>query len=266
MDSSFAFSCKRLKSHGMEHDTPLAVLADIHGNALALEAVLAHARGLGISRFVNLGDTFYGPLSPAATWAILRGMAMPTVLGNQDRILFEDGPQWTENPAHQAALAALGESGLAWLRSLPPYLIVDKDILLTHGTPGNDMKYLLEDVSTGHPVLRDCSAIEADILPEARNCTLVLAGHSHYPGQTECNGRTLVNPGSVGLPAYDDDTPPHAMAAGSPHARYAVVKRRDTGWQVDYMAVEYDWNAAAAMAKANGRNDWAVWLETGKAL
>ena len=77
---------------------------------------------------------------------------------------------------------------------------------------------------------------------------------------------TIVNPGSVGLPAYTDDDPwPHAMEAGSPHARYAVLEHTRTGWRVDPVAVEYDWEAAARAAERNGRPDWAAWIRTGRA-
>lgn len=240
----------------------IAILSDIHGNSLALEAVLDHANDAGITRFVNLGDTFYGPLDPAGTWRILRDMAMPTVLGNQDRILLEEGKAWEDNPAFQAALSALGKEGLAWVRDLPVSLKLD-DILLCHGTPQDDMKYLLEDISTGLPAVRDCASIEADIFPAAAACSLVLAGHSHHPGLVNCGDVTLVNPGSVGLPAYDDDAPPHVMASGSPHAKYAVASRLESGWSVEFCSVEYDWAAAAAMARENGRDDWGEWLMGG---
>jgi hypothetical protein len=54
----------------------LAVLADIHGNRWALEAVLADIRGRGIRAMVNLGDSLYGPLDPAGTpharYAVIR--------------------------------------------------------------------------------------------------------------------------------------------------------------------------------------------------
>jgi len=248
----------------MKNGDTLAVLADIHGNAPALEAVLTHAQKNNITRFVNLGDTFYGPLDPKATWEILRSMDIPTILGNQDRILLENGAEWEQVPAHQKALNALGEPGMAWLRTLPAMLTMD-DILLTHGTPKSDMDYLLEDVTTGQPVMRQCDAIMEDLLPEASGCSLVLAGHSHFPGRIDCGSVTVINPGSVGLPAYDDDTPPHAMASGSPHARYAVVTRTHNGWDVDFLTIEYDWHQTAAMAEANGRNDWAKWLKTGVA-
>lgn len=253
------------KSPPMNDIFPLAVLADIHGNALALRAVLADANKRGIDRFVNLGDTFYGPLDPGGTWEILQGMEMPAVLGNQDRILLEDVPGWVKAPAFRAAVSALGEQGLGWLRSLSTTSVIDGDILLCHGTPKDDMKYLLEDISTGLPAMRDCREIAENIHPEADGCTLVLAGHSHHQGLVNCAGVTVANPGSVGLPAYDDDNPPHIMASGSPHARYGIVSRTDGGWDVEFVKVEYDWQAAADMARANGREDWAQWLLTGTA-
>lgn len=246
-------------------DTTYAILADIHGNSLALAAVLEHARAKGATRFFNLGDTFYGPLDPAGTWDILRATDMPAVLGNQDRILLEGGPQWDSQPAFVRTLEAIGDDGMAWLGTLPATSRPEPDILLSHGTPKDDMTYLLEDVTTGLPAMRAPQAVEDLLMPEAAGCSLVLAGHSHHAGLVNCTGVTVVNPGSVGLPAYDDDTPPHIMASGSPHARYALATRTPAGWNVDFMTVKYDWKAAAAMAEGNGRSDWAQWLETGLA-
>lgn len=213
---------------------------------------------------VNLGDTFYGPLDPAGTWAILESMDIPTILGNQDRILIEGGSMWEPLPAFQSARKALGDEGLEWLRSLPATLMLD-DILLCHGTPASDTTYLLEDISTGLPGMRDCEEILAEILPAYSQCSLVLTGHSHHPGMVNCGDISVANPGSVGLPAYDDDSPPHVMASGSPHARYAIVSSGNTGWAADFIEVQYDWAEAAAMARTNGRDDWAEWLLTGMA-
>ncbi len=249
----------------MNPNSQIAVLADIHGNALALDVVIKDATQRGLTRFANLGDTFYGPLDPAGTWAILKDFDMPTILGNQDRILLEGGNQWKGIPAYQAAIHALGDKGMAWLRALPAITKMDDDILLCHGTPKDDMIYLLEDITTGLPGMRDGLNIREDLFPEANDCSLVLTGHSHHPGQAYCGNVTIVNPGSVGLPAYDDDEPPHIMASGSPHAKYAIMTRTDSGWEADFISVQYDWQSASDMARANGRDDWAEWLLTGMA-
>ena len=62
------------------------------------------------------------------------------------------------------------------------------------------------------------------------------------------DGRLIINPGSVGLPAYTDTEPVrHSMQMGAPHARYAVLERRKASepWQVSFRVVAYDWDAAA---------------------
>ncbi|BCS88685.1 metallophosphoesterase family protein [Pseudodesulfovibrio sediminis] len=252
----------------MKRHNSIAVLSDIHGNSLALEAVLNDVAHRKCATLFNLGDIFYGPLDPAGTWDMLNRLHIPTILGNQDRVLLEGGPEWEANPTFTRTRDAIGPDGLNWLASLPPSLTGTpdtRDILLCHGTPGNDTRYLLEAVTTGVPVQRPCEAILEDVLPQAAGCSLVLAGHSHHPGQVVCDGITVVNPGSVGLPAYDDDTPPHSMAAGSPHAQYAVLTPSASGWECDFISVEYDWKAAAVLARQNDREDWAQWLSTGMA-
>jgi hypothetical protein len=95
---------------------------------------------------------------------------------------------------------------------------------------------------------------------------LILAGHDHLQRTVRLPaGRLVVNPGSVGLPAYTDDTPhPHAMEAGTPHARYAILHSSPEGWQVEHVRLDYDWDAAARTADRNRSPDWAHWLRTGR--
>ena len=67
----------------------LAILSDVHGNLVALEAVLADLRTRAPDAVVNLGDCVTSPLWPAETWALLQTLALPTVRGNHDRWLAE---------------------------------------------------------------------------------------------------------------------------------------------------------------------------------
>src|ERR1700674_1905503 len=67
----------------------LAVIADIHGNVLALEAVLADIGRRGADRIVNLGDCVSGPLWPRETMDLLDTLGLPTVRGNHDRWVAE---------------------------------------------------------------------------------------------------------------------------------------------------------------------------------
>jgi diadenosine tetraphosphatase ApaH/serine/threonine PP2A family protein phosphatase len=79
-------------------------------------------------------------------------------------------------------------------------------------------------------------------------------------------GPLVVNPGSVGCPAYadPDGDPPHVSEAGTPHARYAILTLDGSlGARVEMIALPYDHEAAARRAEANGRPDWARALRTG---
>ena len=97
--------------------------------------------------------------------------------------------------------------------------------------------------------------------------SMILCGHSHIPRIVQLlAGRLIVNPSSVGLPAYSDDLPvAHKMENGYPYARYAIISITATGWTVDQIEVPYDWNKAARQARRLGQDEWAAWLETGRA-
>ncbi|MBI2333999.1 MAG: metallophosphoesterase, partial [Chloroflexi bacterium] len=74
----------------------------------------------------------------------------------------------------------------------------------------------------------------------------------------------IINPGSVGLPAYEDETPEHhVMETGSHHARYAILEYKNDDWQVELITVAYDHQQAAKQARKNGRPDWEYALQTG---
>jgi predicted phosphodiesterase len=141
---------------------------------------------------------------------------------------------------------------------------VDGAILVCHGTPSEDRTYFLEEVERGRIVRAPAAVIEARAAGAQQG--LIVCGHSHQPGvHLLADGRLVVNPGSVGLQAYDDDHPSfHVVETGSPHARYALCERTRGGWNVSFRCVEYEHGQAAAAARRNGREDWARWLSTGR--
>jgi hypothetical protein len=138
-------------------------------------------------------------------------------------------------------------------------------VLAFHGSPTDDLLYLLEtvDVDGARPATE---AEVVDRLGTTIDKTLLLCGHTHLQRSMRLPTETLVvNPGSVGWPAYSDDHPhPHVMEAGTPHARYAVVDDGSGSWDVEFHSVQYDWDRAAAIADANGRPDVAGALRTGR--
>ena len=244
----------------------IAVLADIHGNVRALRAVIDDLRAISPDTVVNLGDCLSGPLEAADTADLLISLAWQTVRGNHDRQLL-DRPPDKMGKSDLAAHAELKNHHKAWLANLEPSLQVE-DILLCHGSPDDDLVYLTEFVEPDGGVRL---ATQAEIGRRLRGTSapLVLYAHSHVPRLIGLgDGRVIVNPGSVGLPAYTDIEPvTHSMEVGAPHARYAVLERRKAAepWQVTFRAVVYDWNAAAERAAAKGREDWARWIRTGYA-
>jgi predicted phosphodiesterase len=241
-----------------------AVLSDIHGNLLALEAVLADNAAQAVAYTVNLGDHLHGPLDPLGTAERLMPLDLPSIRGNCDRLLYEEGTIATPGSTLAANRKALTAEHKRWLASMPQTLTIG-DVLLCHGTPWADDVYLLEEVTTHATRMKRTDEI-APIL-HGIAARLVLCGHSHQTRAVSMpNGALLVNPGSVGLPAYSEESPyPHAMEAGSPHARYAIVTRSGDAWQVEHRAVVYDWESAAQLAERNGRSDWAMWLRTERA-
>ena len=95
---------------------------------------------------------------------------------------------------------------------------------------------------------------------------LMLCGHTHIARAVRLgDGRMIVNPGSVGSPAYRDVHPyPHVIEAGTPDACYAVLEFRAGQWQVAFRQVPYDHRAMAVLAREKQQADWVAALETGR--
>jgi predicted phosphodiesterase len=241
-----------------------AAIADIHGNHAALEAVLADIAALGITDIVNLGDCFSGPLEAGKVADRLLSLAIPTVRGNHDRYLIEQRPE-DMHISDSAAYAQLDAAHLDWLRSLPVDLIYRDEVYLCHATPEDDNLYWLDMAAAdGSVVLRPQAEIEA--LAEGIESSLILCGHTHIPRMAALSGgRLIVNPGSVGGPAYDDDKPyPHKVETGHAMASYAVLEKSASGWTAQFRNIRYDNMAMSALAKANGRPEWASALASGR--
>jgi len=241
-----------------------ALLSDIHGNAWALENVMKDIIDRGIEDLINLGDIFYGPLDPHGTSKLLRDFRMLTIQGNQDRLIHENINTPSENPTLEYVLKHLPEDQSLWLQTLPKTRVVAGELFLCHGTPLKDDSYLLEDISQGTPRLKTKS--ELNHLLEGIEQSVVVCGHSHIQGTVQLpNGKLIVNPGSVGLPAYTDDLPIfHKMESGCPHASYSILSNSDAGWKIEHIKIPYDWEKAAEEASKNRREDWAKWIRTGK--
>jgi predicted phosphodiesterase len=244
----------------------IAVFSDVHGNRLALEAVLAAIERERPQLILNLGDVASGAVDPRGTLDLLRARTdILTLRGNHERQLLE----LTEDEmgdADRIADAVLTDADRNWFAALPERLEPMDGVLAVHGAPGDDLRYLLETVEpTGLREATDEEVIER-LGADTGRCRLYLCGHTHLQRARGLpDGALVVNPGSVGWPAFPNDDPfPHRIEAGTPHARYTTVTRSGNSWTVNAHLVEYDANRAALLAEQNSRADIAQALRTGR--
>jgi predicted phosphodiesterase len=242
----------------------IAAISDVHGNLPALDAVLADIATQSVDVVVNLGDLLSGMVQPRETADRLIERDLPTVRGNHERQLLTYAPE-RMGASDRLAHDTITDRHREWMAGLPLTLQVADGVLAFHGSPTDDLVYLLEtvDESGARP------ATESEVLERlgaSADVPLLLCGHTHLQRSMQLpTGALVVNPGSVGWPAYDDDHPyPHVMEAGTPHARYAIADDATGRWSAEFRTVDYDWDQAAAIAEANGRPDVAGALRTGR--
>lgn len=178
----------------------VAVIADIHGNLPALDAVLAEPRIAHADALVVAGDHAAGP-QPTEVLDRLRSLGERVMLvrGNADRELVDLAlGRDIAIPDELTAWAAscLSSTDIAMLEALPHPLALSVSgfgpVLICHGSPRRDDDVVLVDSrpERWHEVFEGVG-------PEIRT---VVCGHTHMPFVRLVNGRLVVNPGSVGMP------------------------------------------------------------------
>ncbi len=241
-----------------------AILSDIHGNWLALEAVLKDIQSRGIDVIINLGDHVFGPLEPQQTANLILGQRMICISGNKDRDILENLDRSTQDKTLEQVKKNLDKRSIDWLKNLPSTQSIDELIFACHGTPESDNQYLLEEVmENGVFVFKDEELITKTAAIKER---IILCGHSHVNRVIWLsNGKIILNPGSVGLPAYlGNEKYRFAMESMTPHAKYALIYADKNSIKIEQVNYPYDWNAASETARKNGREDWAQGLLYGR--
>lgn len=241
-----------------------AAITDIHGNYLALEAVLDDIKRLGIDQIVNLGDHFGGPLDAGKTADILLAQDnMLSIRGNHDRVLVEQpvGQMGTwDGPAYEQ----LSKEHLAWVSALPATATLGNDVFLCHGTPTSDSVHWLDwpNEQSGMS-LQPLEQIEETA--KGTDFPIMLCGHSHVPRLVDLpDGRKIINPGSVGCHGFLDTRKGHyVMHNGNAFACYATFEKRQDVWLISFRNVPYDNMSMAALARSKGHQDWASALSGG---
>ena len=236
-----------------------ALISDIHGNSLALGAVLADIAGRGVDSIYCLGDLVgYGP-DPNGVIDLVRAGGIPSLMGNYD-----DGVGWERGDcgcyyataearsvgeaSYAFTVATVTDDRKAFLRGLPAERHIklgDAAVHLVHGSPRKINEYLMRD--------RDVRTFLR--LDEAEHDDALVFGHTHEQWR-RVYGRTLfVAVGSVGRPKDGD---PRAMytvlrAAEAPGtAPGGVPGGAATPLEVEAVRVAYDVEAAALAVEAVG--------------
>jgi putative phosphoesterase len=176
----------------------VAVLADIHGNLPALEAVLAEINQLGVDRLVLNGDIAAGPLAGETLDRLAElGDRAIWVHGNGERGLdagFDHAADPTANEHDLEVGRLLSRSQRDRLVGLPTTVTMQGDglgtVLCCHATPRRDDEMLLVD-SPPSRYAETLAGVSADV---------VVLGHTHMPFDRLHDQRRVVNPGSVGMP------------------------------------------------------------------
>ena len=244
--------------------TTYAIISDIHGNSLALRAVIDDIRSRGIDQIINLGDHFFGALEPELVAGMLREVPMQSISGNTDREILQSIDDGFYKAGMDSVRADLSAESIAWLRVLPKTLSIDGLLFACHGTPESDDKYLLEQVTEhGVFVYNDEYLVE-----KTRHITepIILCGHSHVNRVIYLsNDKIILNPGSVGLPAYlGNGKYRFSMESNTPHAKYAIVTAAGNQVNIEQVLCTYDWHRASMAALKNGNEKWAKFLLYGR--
>ncbi len=170
---------------------PTLVIADVHGNLPALEAVLAHPAAQQCNEIISLGDHVnFGPQS-RQVHDRLTSLGATLLLGNHEERLLR--PADAEFDGYNWRLMRWTAQQMQGVDLRLPTDLQRGNIIFTHGTPG-DPYHLVQPWEV--PAL-------LDTLPEG---TLLLSGHNHTPWDVTHQGRRAINPGSTGM---------HELAPGS---------------------------------------------------
>ncbi|MFH1212453.1 MAG: metallophosphoesterase family protein [Candidatus Neomarinimicrobiota bacterium] len=217
----------------------IAIIADIHGNLSAFQAVLADIEKQKIDRIVNLGDFIgYGP-EPEAVAQILQERQIPSILGNHEVALTDDAVlnSFTENAFDSLKITRdlVSHQTMVYIQTLPAFLTFN-NLRFVHGAPPESTN----DYITFYRLFELHAAIAAT--PE----WLTFVGHTHMLGIYESDGREItigilkkgarrlkrhskyiINVGSIGQPRDRDRT-----------AKYVIFD--DAANEVEVHYVAYD--------------------------
>lgn len=235
----------------------IAVIADVHSNIYALEAVVNDIKAKNVDLTVCVGDLVGYATFPNEVINLIRKENILTVIGNYDdavgniRIVcgcdYPD-PKDAENAAKslQWSVKNTTDENRKFLANLPKKMTLTfegKTITFVHGSPRMLTEYLKEDSKEAKEVMEEFTE---DIL---------VCGHTHKPYYKMYKDKMLVNSGSVGK-----------SKTGSPDANYVIIHIKNENINVEIAQVAYDFEKTAkAIEESVLPNEFAEIIRTGRA-
>lgn len=235
----------------------IAVISDIHGNCIALDAALADLEQHPADHLVCLGDAIQGGPQPAQVVSRLRELRCPVVMGNADAWLLS-GVETGNEPASEEhrrmldavrewSLAQLSRDDRAFIQGFRPTvemaLEAGRRLLCFHGSPASFDDVMLPDTPQ-EQLFKFLGEYRADAL---------CGGHTHvqYMRRLGADGRFFFNPGSIGF-AYSHHQPEDSFRA-DPWAEYAVLTSEGDKLALQFRRVPYDVEPLIDAYRTSGR-------------
>ena len=239
--------------------TSIAVISDIHGNCLALDAVLADLERRPADRVVCLGDAIQGGAQPAEVVERLRSLGCRVVMGNADAWLLSglntstvEGVTERQEQVRQWQLARLSEEDQQYIASFQSTVEVTLgdgvEMLCFHGSPA----------SFDELIFPETPEEEFQRMLGAWMGRVTTGGHTHLQQVRRLGNYFFFNPGSVGV-AYNRNQPEEGFQLDH-WAEYAVLSVEGGRLDLDFRRVPLDVGRIIDILISSGRpggEDWA---------
>ncbi|MDL4842666.1 metallophosphoesterase family protein [Aquibacillus rhizosphaerae] len=210
----------------------IAFISDIHGNAIALEAVLKDIENKHVDKIVVLGDLAYRGPEPKRSIELVKGLNTTVIKGNADEWIVRGVNQGEVpdkvldlmNEERDWSVSQIDQADMDYLAQLPTEITLEDEGIkfhAFHATPTSLFDVVLPDAADSELESKLISAKDADVY---------LYGHIHKAYIRYVQGKTIINLGSIGLP-FD----------GVTKASYAIVNVKDGILSTSIERVSYDY-------------------------
>jgi putative phosphoesterase len=227
----------------------IAIISDIHGNLVALDAILADARAEDVDQFVCLGDVAGNGPQPHEVIQRVRELGCPVIRGNTDEWFLVEQTYDLNSEKERRLMemvrwgaAQISSADVEFMRTFQPRVDIalenDTSILFFHGSPQSNT-----DVILGTTPETDLARLIGNF-----RATVMAGGHTHTQMLRRFKEMMIINPGSVGMPIERTGL-----------SEYALVESRDGRLSVEFKRVPFNVNALVRLARESGMPQFDWW-------